>query len=98
MGQPGGAPGQPGVAGGGGACNGGPGGRGGTGGASGGGAGGHSLGIAYVGDAPTQDDVTITVGTAGSGGLGGGTDIPDELKGGAGDDGVAGETLAFESE
>jgi hypothetical protein len=33
--------------------------------------GGHSIGIAYTGTLPTQENVTITPGTAGIGGLGG---------------------------
>lgn len=55
------------------ACKGGMGGNGGSGGPGGGGAGGHTLGIAYVGKAPTADKVTFTIPAdgAGAGGLGG---------------------------
>jgi hypothetical protein len=58
---------------GGGACNGGPGGKGGRGGAGGGGRGGPSVAIAYVGDAPIENDgVELTIATtAASGGIGG---------------------------
>jgi hypothetical protein len=83
-GQPGGAGGPGGVA----AllgCAGGSGGIGGTGGTGGGGRGGHSLGIAYVGAAPTIRDADFVTGNAGSGGPGGN----------AGSDGVAGTAQQF---
>jgi len=76
------------------ACDGGWGGAGGRGGAAGGGLGGHSVGIAHTGTAPTQDDVTITVGSAGDGGLGG--DGGTGNQGDDGDDGEAQEVLSFE--
>ncbi len=65
---------------GGGACPGGPGGNGGQGGAGGGGRGGPSVGIASVGDAPTEvGTVTVTIAAAaaagGLGGNGGGANI-----------------------
>jgi hypothetical protein len=53
------------------ACAGGNGGNGGQGGPGGGGLGGHSIGIAYTGTLPIQEDVTIAQGTEGTGGLGG---------------------------
>jgi hypothetical protein len=69
-------------------CNGGPGGSGGDGGPGGGGAGGISVGILYRGDAPTVDEEnSITPGTAGVKGIGGG------IRGEAGVEGVAREIL-----
>lgn len=50
------------------ACNGGGGGIGGRGGPGGGGLGGHSVGIAYLGNAPPASGWTATPGTAGAGG------------------------------
>lgn len=55
------------------ACNGGSGGAGGKGGPGGGGRGGHSIGIAYLGDAPPTDGATINVGAAAPGGVGAGS-------------------------
>jgi hypothetical protein len=52
-------------------CDGGRGGQGGNGGPGGGGAGGPSVGIAYVGTAPTQTNVTIQVAAFASGGADG---------------------------
>ncbi len=52
-------------------CSGGPGGSGGKGGKGGGGLGGHSLAIAFMGNAPAKDGWTATTGTFGAGGLGG---------------------------
>jgi hypothetical protein len=73
-GQPGGAGGNggmPGMGDGtGAACAGGKGGDGGLGGRGGGGLGGHSIGIAHAGEAPDTAGATITMSTAGSGGLG----------------------------
>ncbi len=74
---------------GGGACAGGPGGKGGQGGAGGGGRGGPSVGIAYVGDAPTEEgtimiDVAETPAAGGPGGNGGPGNI-----GGVGATGIA---------
>ncbi len=74
---------------GGGACAGGPGGKGGQGGAGGGGRGGPSVGIAYVGDAPTEEgtimiDVAETPAAGGTGGNGGPGNI-----GGVGATGIA---------
>jgi hypothetical protein len=51
-------------------CNGGVGGKGGDGGKGGGGLGGHSLGIAYKGEAPETKGAMITAGSAGTGGTG----------------------------
>jgi hypothetical protein len=66
------AGGQEGIPMGAGACSGGPGGAGGRGGAGGGGRGGPSVGIAYVGTAPSEEgSIEISIGAAGSGGLGG---------------------------
>ena len=70
-GQPGGGGGQPGLGGGSNACVGGQGGSGGRGGSGGGGLGGHSIGIASKGAVPVQNEVTITAGAPGPGGLGG---------------------------
>ncbi len=57
-------------------CDGGKGGTGGKGGPGGGGQGGHSIGIAYVGTAPTQvGKVVVKVGNLGAGGLGGNASI-----------------------
>ena len=70
------------------ACPGGSGGKGGQGGAGGGGLGGHSLGIAHVGAAPTETEVTIVLGSQGGGGLGGLGNAN-----GGGDDGQAAERL-----
>ncbi len=72
-----------------GACAGGPGGKGGQGGAGGGGRGGPSVGIAYVGDAPTEEgtimiDVAETPAAGGTGGNGGPGNI-----GGVGATGIA---------
>lgn len=53
------------------ACGGGKGGKGGDGGPGGGGLGGHSLGIAFKGTAPKQNDVQFTIGKAGLGGAAG---------------------------
>lgn len=55
-----------------GGCNGGKGGAGGAGGAGGGGTGGHSIGVLYVGTAPTLDGAsTVTTSAAGAAGTGG---------------------------
>ena len=63
-------------------CDGGTGGRGGNGGASGGGAGGISVGIVWAGEAaPSQLEVTIEVGTAGEGGIGGEPGVNDGTPG-----------------
>lgn len=71
-------------------CTGGNGGRGGDGGTGGGGRGGHSVGIAFLGDAPLIDkQITITVGAAGKGGTG------DAASMGDGDPGTAKPTLDF---
>ena len=71
-------------------CTGGNGGRGGDGGKGGGGRGGHSVGIAFVGDAPGIDkQITITLGAAGEGGTG------DTASMGDGDPGTAKATLDF---
>lgn len=56
------------------ACKGGDGGPGGNGGAGGGGRGGHTIGVAYVGTAPSIEVKQITLGSAELGGLGGGID------------------------
>jgi hypothetical protein len=94
-GQPGGDGGDEGegASGGSGSCQGGPGGNGGNGGHGGGGIGGPSVGIAYVGDAPVQMDVAITVAPVpASGGLDGGGEMT-----GAGADGLVAKTQAFPS-
>ncbi len=71
-------------------CKGGDGGLGGGGGTGGGGRGGHSVGIAFVGDAPTIDkQVTITTGAAGMGGTG------DAASMGDGDAGTAEASVDF---
>lgn len=73
-------------------CRGGDGGAGGGGGHGGGGVGGPSIGIAYLfGLAPAQEDVSIQVGEAGAGGLGGNPYVT----GSAGDDGVSAEIASF---
>lgn len=74
-------------------CKGGDGGYGGDGGPSGGGRGGHSIGIAYLGGEAPADGLTVTVGTAGEGGLGAITDGGDA--GGDGAPGVVSETQNF---
>ncbi len=77
------------------ACNGGFGGFGGSGGSGGGGRGGHSLGIAFGAGMPTLGAsvsiLTGAAGEAGAGGLGNETD-------GAGDPGVAMETMELPAE
>jgi hypothetical protein len=73
-------------------CAGGQGGPGGSGGGGGGGRGGHSIGIAFTGAAPgaaTLSGATITTQMAGEGGAG---EAPD----GAGEGGVAEDTISFE--
>jgi hypothetical protein len=71
-------------------CSGGPGGAGGGGGTGGGGRGGHSIGIAFLGDAPTIDkQVTIAIGAPGKGGTG------DAASMGDGDPGTAAPTVDF---
>lgn len=71
---------------------GGTGGKGGNGGGGGGGLGGHSLGIAFMGAAPTMTKVTLAAGTAGVGGSGGNmTAIPTAK----GQNGQACKTLSF---
>jgi hypothetical protein len=74
-------------------CKGGSGGLGGRGGPGGGGAGGHSLGIAYMGQAPTVDLATFVIASdgGGAGGLGG----DNNSKANNGDSGQAMLTLAF---
>lgn len=52
-------------------CRGGRGGHGAGGGGGGGGAGGHSIGIAYVGDAPTTTRTSVVTATGGGAGAGG---------------------------
>jgi hypothetical protein len=91
-GQPGGNGGNGGPAGGpNGACAGGNGGLGGRGGSAGGGLGGHSLGIAFLGQAPMQTtNVMINDGSAGPGAIGGDGDATL-----TGDNGVACKTLNF---
>lgn len=64
---------------------GGYGGEGGTGGAGGGGAGGISVGILHEGAAPTLEEVSISVGVAGHGGVGGIPLTNDGVEGIAGD-------------
>jgi hypothetical protein len=69
-----------------GGCDGGPGGRGGDGGFGGGGLGGPSIGIAFVGAAPTQSRVTFELGKGGRGGIA-------PTVSGAGDDGIVTNAL-----
>jgi hypothetical protein len=69
--------------------NGAPGGNGGAGGPGGPGGGGPSLGVLFVGTAPTLQETTITLGNPGRGGTG--------LVGAPGVDGVAQETLDLAS-
>ena len=71
-------------------CAGGKGGDGGKGGTGGGGLGGHSVGIAYLGDAPETKEATIFVGSGGNGGAGDG--MSDATKG---DKGTAKDVLMF---
>lgn len=73
------------------ACAGGQGGQGGLGGKGGGGRGGHSLGIAYLGTAPSTVGATIQTGAAGEGGLG-----ADMVSGTGGQPGVKSDTQAFD--
>jgi len=56
--------------------------------------GGHSFGIAHSGAAPTQDGVTITIGSEGDGGPGG--DGGSGNQGGPGDAGQSTEVLSFD--
>jgi len=69
-------------------CGGGLGGSGGPGGKGGGGRGGHSIGIAYSGEAPDKTGATITIGKAGDGGAGEGAK-------GSGAKGDAKDVMAF---
>jgi hypothetical protein len=89
-GQVGGIGGQQGNQGGMGACPGGIGGQGGRGGSGGGGLGGHSVGIAYQGNAPDPSGATIMVGMPGLGGQGGDMDATVN-----GAKGIACQTLDF---
>lgn len=73
-------------------CPGGPGGSGGNGGPGGGGSGGHSIGIAYLGDAPGIDPAAIVVGKQGLGGKGG----DDNAANNDGAEGRTVKTLAFD--
>jgi hypothetical protein len=74
-------------------CKGGAGGVGGRGGPGGGGAGGHSLGVAFMGQGPTVDNVTfpMMMSNFGAGGLGG----DNNSKGNNGEAGQAKNTLEF---
>lgn len=98
-GQDGGEGGDPGSKGnpiaGGGACDGGKGGLGGRGGSGGGGLGGHSVGLAWIGEAPTLVEVSETFGTPGDGGIGGDGDDTPALVGATG---KACKTLNFATE
>jgi hypothetical protein len=76
----------------GGACSGANGGPGGNGGSGGGGRGGHSLGIAFTGTEPTQDESMVVPGTEGGGGPGGANNTPA----GDGDAGIAAATQSFD--
>ncbi|MFO0587447.1 MAG: hypothetical protein U0441_07905 [Polyangiaceae bacterium] len=72
-------------------CSGGAGGQGGDGGWGGGGRGGHSLGIAFVGMAPTVDkEITITPGAPGDGGK------SDPSDSGNGSPGTSAPVLSFD--
>jgi hypothetical protein len=75
------------------ACKGGTGGIGGRGGPGGGGSGGHSLGIAYIGAAPTVDMTTFEIPPDGAGMGGGGGD--SNSKNNNGTNGQATQTLEF---
>jgi len=84
MGAAGGGPSAPG-------CSGGNGGQGGNGGPGGGGRGGHSIGLAYTGDAPAISEDVISVGGFGDGGKGG----TNSIKGNDGQPGTAAKTQKF---
>jgi hypothetical protein len=75
------------------ACSGGNGGPGGNGGSGGGGRGGHSLCVAFTGEAPAADkETTMMPGSAGDGGLGGAANTPA----GDGDAGIVAASQAFD--